>query len=359
MNQLQNPRTSETNAQSPLLLIDDDVKNLILLQRMLGWAGYANLHSCTSGAEGLEAIASLNPDVVILDLNMPGMDGYECLAAIRTNAPSNSFLPVLVFTADLSIESRMRALELGASDFLTKPGDAIEIHLRVRNFIEMRRMQSQLVDENQVLENLVRERTEHLTVARREAIEVLASACEYRDDETGQHARRVGNASAKIATELGLDQLFVEHLELVAPLHDVGKIGISDALLYKPGKLTEEEFDRMKLHSELGAKLLGNKTSPLLKLAEEIAMYHHERWDGTGYGIGLAGENIPISARIVAVADAFDAMTHDRPYRSAMGVSKAMEELRQKAGTQFDPQVVRAFEAAVRLSCLEEARGAA
>lgn len=345
-------------ARSPLLLIDDSVENLKVLERMLEWAGYANVHSCTGAKQGLDALGVFHPELIILDLMMPVMDGYEFLKRIREDSPHGGFLPILVFTADLSSEARTKALDLGAADFLTKPGDAIEIQLRVRNFLRMRKMHAELQNQNEILEARVRQRTEHLTIARKEAVEVLASACEYRDDDTGQHARRVGETSAGIASELGLEPDFVESLGLAAPLHDLGKIAIPDTILFKPEKLSEEEFTLMKRHPGIGADLLGEKTSPLLQLAKEIALYHHERWDGNGYEAGLAGEAIPLSARIVCVADAFDAMTSDRPYREARSRFEALEELKAMSGTQFDPAIVKALHRYLRMETFEDRKAA-
>lgn len=330
--------------QSPLLLIDDCTENLHVLRRMLEWTGYSNIQCCGSGRAGLDVLSTFKPDLVILDLMMPNMNGYEFLKRVRELTPDAAATPILVFTADMSAEAKTRALALGAADFLTKPGDAIEIQLRVRNFLRMRKMQRELEGQNHLLEELIQQRTEHLTIARREAVEVLASVCEYRDDETGQHARRVGELSAALATELGLDCDFIDSIRLAAPLHDLGKIAIRDSILFKPDTLTSDEYTEMKKHSGIGAALLGEKTSPLLKLAREIALYHHERWDGDGYEAGLAGEDIPLAARIVAVADSYDAMTNDRLYRKRRSSDDALEELRTLSGTQFDPSVVAAME---------------
>lgn len=349
VNQNESAKPSSALAQCPLLLIDDNAENLKLLNRVLEWAGYTNICSTTSAKEGLELIPILHPDLVILDLLMPEMDGYEFLRSCQEGSALGGFLPILVFTADLSPEAKNRALELGASDFLTKPGDAIEIQLRVRNFLRMRNMHTELEDQNLILEAKVQQRSEHLVIAWKETVAVLANACEFRDDQTGQHARRVGELSSEIARILGQSSSFVESIRLVAPLHDIGKIAIPDPVLFKPGKLSEAEIKEMRRHVAIGANLLSEKTSPLLQMAREIAEFHHERWDGKGYEAGLAGNSIPLSARIVCVADAFDAMTNDRPYQKGRAHFKALEELRAEAGKQFDPDIVdaihRVFEA--------------
>ncbi len=330
-------------AESPLMLIDDNCGNLHLLSCVLQWAGFTNLRSYTCARSALNDLATFDPHLIILDLSMPGMNGYEFLHRVREAAPPNAFTPILVYTADLTPEARNRALELGASDFLTKPGDAIEIKLRVRNFLRTRKMHTDVIDQNHLLEERVRERTEHLQLAWREAVELLGAACDYRDDDTGRHTHRVGELSAEIAAELGCSAAFVESIRLVAPLHDVGKIAIPDAILHKPSRLTDDEYESMKAHVEIGAALLSQKTSPLLQMGMDIAKYHHERWDGGGYCEGISGEGIPLCARIVCVADAFDAMTNDRPYRKGWTAERALFELNTCAGAQFDPEVVAAI----------------
>lgn len=335
--------STDSLATCPILVIDDKPENLQVLRRMLEWAGFPNVVAYASARKALECLDTVRPDLIMVDLMMPEMDGFEFLRRFREMSESASFLPVLIFTADISPASRIKALDLGASDFLTKPGDAVEIKLKVRNFLQMRRMHTELAQRNQDLETLVKERTDHLLAARRETIEVLASACEYRDDITGHHAQRVGVLSFRIANALRLPERFCQSMRLAATLHDLGKIALPDAILFKPSGLTELEYERVKLHPKLGADLLGGKRSPLLQLAREIALYHHERWDGAGYGFGLAGARIPISARIVAVADSFDAMTSDRPYRKGLSTEAAFDELRRGAGSQFDPDVVQAM----------------
>lgn len=327
---------------SPILLIDDNAENLTLLRRTLEWSGYSNIHSCQSGAAGMKALFEQQPHLVILDLRMPGMDGFEFIETVRSTSEDWN-LPILVFTADLSAEARNKALTLGASDFLTKPGDPVEIKLRVRNFLRTRHLHHSLERNNVELETVVKERTRHLEIARMEAIGLLAKAGEYRDDDTGQHSHRVGEMSAGLAIELGLDRPTIDAIRLVAPLHDIGKIAIPDSILRKEGALTEEEYAFMKRHVEIGAALLEKKQSPLLRQAREVVLYHHERWDGRGYLAGLSGEDIPISARIVSVADTFDAITHDRPYRKARSEQEAVAEIDAMAGSQFDPAVVDAL----------------
>ena len=326
-----------------IFVLDDNPINLLLMNKLLYKAGYTKV-TTSSRPETAEAdIVAQCPDLIILDLNMPIMDGYEVLQRIRSNDKIRGFLPVLVFTADASGAARSKALELGASDFLTKPGDPDEIRLRVRNFLTMRYYHRQLENQNAALEQRVQERTKSLYEAQLEVVHRLALAGDYRDDDTGEHCRRVGDLCGEIALAYGLEPAHAELVRLAAPLHDIGKVGVSDLILNKPGRLTDEEMATMRRHTELGASILRNSRSEILQMAFKIALTHHERWDGNGYCARLSGDSIPIEGRIVAVADVFDALTHDRPYKQAWPVDEARAEIMRCSGTQFDPQVVAAF----------------
>lgn len=329
--------------ESKILVVDDNEMNLVMVQRILEWAGYSSIHLVRHANDALHKMREIRPDLVILDLHMPEKSGYEVLTEIKADSTANLFVPVLVFTADNTKAAREKALELGASDFLTKPGESTEILLRVQNFLKARRMQLQIMDHAQSLSDRVRERTKELEESRFETLVCLAKAAEYRDDETGQHANRVGLTSGMIARALGWIPDRVHDLELAAPLHDIGKIGIPDAILRKPGKLSDAEFKVMRKHPEIGGEILAGAKSPVLVMAREIALYHHEKWDGSGYPNGMIGDSIPMSARIVAVADAFDAMTSDRPYKKAMAKELALEEILRCSGSHFDPQTADAF----------------
>ncbi len=334
----------EKLAGARLLLVDDEEADIQLLRRMLEVGGYSEIRSTNDPAEVGDLLDEFDPDLVLLDLLMPGIDGYEVLEIIRARTPDQAYRPVLVLTADHSQDAKRRALSGGAKDFLTKPLSPWEVRLRARNLLEARFLHQELQEQNERLEERVEARTAELEEARLQMLMRLARAAEYRDDATGEHTRRVGSTSSQIARELGLDATSVETLRLAAPLHDVGKIGIPDSILLCPERLTPDQFEVMKTHCVIGADLLAGHDMPLLELAAEIALSHHERWDGFGYPRALSGEDIPLSGRIVAVADAWDALTSSRPYKRAWTERAALTELEVNAGLQFDPSVVAAFQ---------------
>jgi putative two-component system response regulator len=256
--------------------------------------------------------------------------------------PHGVYLPILVLTGDTDSHRRERALSAGARDFLTKPFESGEVLLRIKNLLETRLFNKELRGHNETLEEKVRERTHELAEAQVEIIRRLAIAAEYRDDVTGQHAERVGVLAALLAQELGLPPEQVNLIRRAAPLHDVGKIGIPDAILMKPGRLTPKEFDVMKTHTIIGGRILSGSRYPVLELAETIALTHHERWDSRGYEL-VKGEDIPLVGRIVAVADVFDSLTHERPYKRAFTVDESVDEILRGRGAHFDPNIVDAF----------------
>jgi putative two-component system response regulator len=272
---------------------------------------------------------------VLLDLHMPHLDGIDVLTRLR-DATAGEYLPVLVLTADDTVESKLRALEAGATDFLTKPFDHVEAVLRIRHLLDARALHLRL-------EERVADRTAELEAARLELLHRLALAAEYRDDETHEHTQRVGRNAGVLAARLGASAEEAALIAAAAPLHDLGKIGVSDTLLLKRGPLSGDEFERMKSHAEIGASILSESRSAVLRLGEQVARSHHERWDGSGYPQGLAGEAIPWAARIVSVVDVFDALTHARPYKKAWTEDEAVEEMRRQRGKAFDPDVVDAF----------------
>ncbi|MGA2213729.1 MAG: HD domain-containing phosphohydrolase [Bryobacteraceae bacterium] len=334
---------SETNLKNAkILIVDDKEANVRLLQRFLGPAGYVNLKSIMDSRTVLDVYLEFQPDLILLDLQMPHLDGLAVMALLKPIIPADAYLPILVLTADVLAETKQKALSSGAKDFLVKPFDKTEVLLRIHNLLETRFLYIELHHYSETLETKVRERTRQLEEAQGEMLERLALASESRDDDTGKHTRRVGELSAALARAAGVPEERCALIRHAATLHDIGKIGIPDGILLKPGRLTPEEFEHMKIHTKIGAGILGGSHIPLLQLAEEIALYHHEKWDGTGY-YGLAGEAIPLPARIVTVADVFDVLTHSRPYKEAWTVEAALEEIEKQKGRMFDPQLVELF----------------
>lgn len=334
---------SEEITRARILIVDDQAANIRLLERLLTSAGYNRIHSTTQPAEAADLVDRLSPDLILLDLHMPVLDGFGVLDALRPRLAEERYLPVLVVTADMNVDARQRALGAGAKDFLNKPFDAVEALLRIRHLLTTRFLYLQLDTYNRGLEATVQERTRKLELARLDILDRLALAAEFRDDNTGEHTRRVGRTAGAIARTLGLSGDEATTIERAAPLHDVGKIGIRDAILLKPGPLTPEEFVEMKRHTVIGAEILSGSTGHLLRTAETIALSHHERWDGRGYPLGLAGEAIPLPGRITHVADVFDAMRHPRPQGRPVALDDTLTFIRDEAGYAFDPQVVRAF----------------
>ena len=261
--------------QGKILIVDDEKANIRFLEVILQQAGYTNVHSTTDSRQSLALFCRIEPDLVLLDLTMPHLDGFAVMQQLHEEMPEHT-VPILVLTADAISATKHKALKQGAKDFLTKPLDEIEVLLRINNLLETR-------FHNVLLEAKVRERTQDLEKAQLETLQRLALAAEYRDDDTGLHTKRVGLIAARIAEALDVNPAQADLILRAAPLHDVGKIGITDAILLKPGKLTDEEFATMKQHTVIGAKMLSGSTSPWLQLAEEITLTHHERWDGGGY----------------------------------------------------------------------------
>lgn len=331
-----------------ILIIDDHDANIEALKRILRRAGFTSVNSTIDPRVGVTLAQTWTPDLILLDLHMPGLDGFGVLEAIRPQLTDGSYLPVLMLTADSSDETKQRALAGGAKDFLTKPFDSIEVLLRIENLLETRSLYVAIRDQNQLLEQRVAERTRELEGAQVEILQRLAAAAEFRDDDTGRHTQRVGEQAALLAIEIGLSSELVELIRRAAPLHDVGKIGIPDSILLKAGRLTTDERRIMQTHVTIGAAMLAGGRSPLVQTAERIARSHHERWDGTGYPDNRAGEQIPIEARVVAVADFLDALTHDRPYRAAWPIAKTIAAIVAERGRHFDPLVVDALLAVER-----------
>lgn len=329
--------------ESNILIVDDEEANVRLLEMILASANYRNVRGISDPRRVLSACKESTPDLILLDLQMPHIGGIQLMKWILEELTGETYLPILVLTADLTPEAKRKALSSGAKDFLPKPFDAAELMLRINNLLTTRALYKQVQTHNQSLEGRVEERTRALAYAEIEVLERLARAAEYRDDETGQHTQRVGMVAAMLAESMGQSATEIEVLRLAATLHDVGKIGIPDRVLLKPDKLTAEELTIMKSHTTIGGEILAGSRFPVLQLARQIAICHHERWDGTGYPQAIAGESIPLAARITAIADAFDAMTHARPYKEAWPVDRAIKTIKQESGRQFDPMLASAF----------------
>ena len=336
-----------------ILIVDDQAFNIAVISGMLREAGYQDIVSTRDPRSVPEVCAAERPDLVLLDFHMPEMTGLDVLGSIAGLVHGPESLPVLVVTSDPTAQRRYDCLASGARDFLTKPVDQVELLLRVRTHLLTRHLQLAAKRRADDLDDAVRARTVELEEARVESLSILAAVSEYHDDDTHQHTQRVGAIAARLAEVLGLPRSFVSDIRRAAPLHDLGKVAISQQILLKPGPLTDEERGDMMRHVHFGAKMLATARSPILRLAAEIAVSHHERWDGHGYLAGLAGEDIPLSGRITSVADVFDALTHERPYKAAWERDRALDEIASQAGRQFDPAVAQAL-LALDLDALHE-----
>ncbi len=325
-----------------VLIVDDQPVNIQLLKMLLREVGYRNVVTTTDPREALGLYKQHKPDIVLLDLQMPHLDGFGVMAQLREVEPLG-VPPILVLTADMDPETRYRALRSGARDFLNKPFDQVETASRIQNLIEMRFLHKRLADSNRLLEQRVRDRTADVRRTQLEVIHRLGRAAEYKDNETGYHIIRMSLYCGALARAIGIPEAEVEVLQEASPMHDVGKIGIPDRILLKPGKLNAEEWEVMQKHAEIGADLLSGSDSPLIQMAQNIAWTHHEKWDGKGYPRGLAAEDIPLAGRIGAICDVFDALTSERPYKHAWTIEDAMAELQRGAGSHFDPTLVAVF----------------
>ena len=341
------PRAGDMDPKSihdaRIAVVDDETANVELLRRLLELEGYTEVSCYTDPREFLESCRILPPDLVLLDLMMPEMNGFEVLERLRGSLEDFDYRPVMMITSDDDRDTKRKALSSGASDFLAKPVSPVEVGLRVGNLLQTRFLQLELQQHAERLEERVRSRTAQLEEARLEILERLALAAEYRDDATGEHTRRVGRASAALAEALGLPSNQVEDIRRAALLHDVGKIALPDAILLKQGSLTHDETAVMRKHTTIGATILSGSRFPMMRVAEQIALHHHECWDGSGYPDGLSEAQIPLAARIVAVIDVFDSLTHARVYKRAWTTDEALDEVENLAGTKFDPTVARAF----------------
>jgi putative two-component system response regulator len=329
-----------TTSQSPhtLLVVDDAPENIDLLCAIL--EPHYSLKVATHGEKALKIVLSdTPPDLILLDIVMPGMDGYEVCRRIKAH-PERHHIPIMFVTAKEQQEDEELGLSLGAEDYITKPFSAPIVLARVRTHLA-------LYDQTRELERRVNERTRELQESRLEIIKRLGRAAEFRDNETGYHVLRMSHYSGLIARAAGLGEAVAQTLFLAAPMHDIGKIGTPDYILLKPGKLDPDEWDIMKQHVTMGAEILGEHPDELLSMARTVALSHHERWDGKGYPLGLKGKEIPMIGQIVAMADVFDALTSERPYKKAWPLEDAIKAIEDNAGSHFDPDLLPAFRRAL------------
>lgn len=347
-----------SEASRRILIVDDDPKIRELHARLVRSLG----HETETAADGLEALAKviLDIDLVLLDGQMPNMDGYETARRIRA-IPEYRFLPIIMVTGLQGDAEHRRAIQVGINDFLTKPIDRDLLELRSRWLLELKSAHDRLNDRQLDLERSVaqqtralREALERMTEAQRktkaahlDTIRRLTLAAEFKDADTGEHIERIGVYAERVARRLGMSPGDVETIRHAAPLHDVGKLGVPDHVLLKPGPLDEDEWVLMRAHTTLGAQILAGSDSSIIQMGETIALSHHERWDGGGYPDGMVGKEIPLEARICAVVDYFDALTMDRPYRKAFSVSRVLAMMKEGEGAHFDPDVLQAFFAIV------------
>lgn len=327
--------------EAKILIVDDQPANVTLIEKMLEIDGYINVIATTDPCQVEKIYNEQNSDLILLDLNMPVMDGYEVLARVREIDPD--YPPIIVLTAQSDRESRIKALDLGARDFLAKPFDRVELMTRIRNMLEVRIMTKAMKNQNEILDAKVKERTHELQDTRLEVIRRLGRAAEYRDDLTGFHIIRMSRYAQTLARASGMSESEAEMVLNASPMHDIGKIGIPDNILLKPGKLEADEWEIMKTHVDIGVEILSGSSFDLMDMASQIAQNHHEKWDGTGYPKGLKGTDIPKVGRIVALADVFDALTTERPYKKAWSIDDTIDFLREQSGKHFDPELVETF----------------
>ena len=334
--------SERTSKKATVLIVDDTPENIDVLAGILS-RDY-KIKAAVNGAIAIKiATGDTKPDIILLDVMMPDIDGYEVCRVLKKNQETEG-IPIIFITAKSEVENEKLGFDLGAVDYISKPVSPPLVLARVKAHIALN-------DQTKHLESLVQKRTAELNNSRLEIIRRLGRAAEFKDNETGMHVIRMSWFSRFLAEEIDQDEQWCELLYNAAPMHDIGKIGIPDRILLKPDALNDEEWAIMKRHTEFGAEIIGEHPSKLLQMAKEVAIYHHEKWDGTGYPIGLKGKDIPLSARIVAIADVFDALTSERPYKPAWDESQAILFLEEQSGKHFDPELVPHF-----IACLPRIR---
>ncbi len=326
-----------------ILVVDDERANIMLLEQILLKAGYTNILCCQDARQVARIYQEQASDLILLDLNMPAMSGYDVMEQLKKEDNKSELAPILVLSAQGYQDSRQRALDSGARDYVTKPFNIQELLSRVRNLLEVQMANKYMRHKNELLEKEVQLRTMALHDSRLQIVRRLGRAAEYRDNETGLHIIRMSKMAALLGKFAGMSDREADLLLNAAPMHDIGKIGIPDHILLKPGKLDAEEFKIMKTHVLIGADILSGDDCELLLMAKEIALSHHEKWDGSGYSAGLKEDAIPLVGRVTALADVFDALTSKRPYKSAWTVQDAISLIQEQSGKHFDPSLVKLF----------------
>lgn len=326
-----------------ILIVDDEPANLRLVCKILQTDGYQQLEAIQDPRQVIPSMQRQPADLILLDINMPYLDGFQILQQLAA-LKMPLLPPILVLTAQARSDVMLKAFALGARDFVSKPFDRPELLARVRNLLDAHLAHRWVHQQNHVLEQMVSSRTRALQETQIEVVRRLGRAAEYRDNETGAHILRMSHIAELLARASGLSDQESEQILHASPMHDVGKIGISDQILLKPGRLTPEERSIMEQHTLIGADILSGSGSPLLEMAEIIALTHHEKWDGSGYPRGLSAEAIPLCGRITAIADVFDALTSERPYKRAWDFAEAVAFMRTNAGSHFDPHLIECFD---------------
>lgn len=334
--------------KAKILVVDDEDRNLRLMEAMLIHMG-CEVILARDGEDAIDKVERIPPDVILLDVMMPKMDGFEVARRLKENEQSK-IIPIVMVTALRELEDRVKALDAGADDFLSKPVDLVELRARVRSLLKVKAYNDHMLNYQKKLEAEVELRTDQLNrafdrikLASLDTVYRLSRAAEYRDEDTGAHIQRMSHYAAAVARKMGLAERVVENILYASPMHDVGKIGIPDNVLLKPGKLDSTEWEIMKQHTLIGSRILEGAKPGFLELARVIALTHHEKWDGTGYPQGLKGSKIPSAGRIVAISDVFDALTSKRPYKEPFSLEKSFTIIQEGKGLHFDPDIVEAF----------------